>query len=70
MFPARRFEGRRVAVFGLARSGLPCAEALRAGGAEVLAWDDSEAAVTTARAAGRPWPTCARPISRISMRWC
>jgi len=54
MFPARRFEGRRVAVFGLARSGLACAEALRAGGAEVLAWDDSEAAVTTARAGGAP----------------
>jgi UDP-N-acetylmuramoylalanine--D-glutamate ligase len=52
MFAARGFEGKRVAVFGLARSGLACAEALRAGGAEVLAWDDSAAAVASARAAG------------------
>jgi UDP-N-acetylmuramoylalanine--D-glutamate ligase len=54
MFPARRFGGKRVALFGLARSGLACAEALRAGGAEVLAWDDSAAAVASARAAGAP----------------
>ncbi|MFW6076512.1 MAG: UDP-N-acetylmuramoyl-L-alanine--D-glutamate ligase [Hyphomicrobiales bacterium] len=54
MFPARRFEGKTVALFGLARSGLACAEALRAGGAEVLAWDDSAAAVASAEAAGAP----------------
>lgn len=36
------FEGRQVAVLGLARSGLAAAKALAAGGAEVLAWDDSE----------------------------
>jgi UDP-N-acetylmuramoylalanine--D-glutamate ligase len=54
MFAARRFEGKNVAVFGLARSGLACAEALRAGGADVLAWDDSPAAVASARAAGVP----------------
>jgi UDP-N-acetylmuramoylalanine--D-glutamate ligase len=54
MFAARRLAGKRVAVFGLARSGLACAEALRAGGAEVLAWDDSAAAVASARAAGAP----------------
>jgi UDP-N-acetylmuramoylalanine--D-glutamate ligase len=36
------FEGRKVAVLGLARSGLAAAAALSAGGAEVLAWDDSE----------------------------
>jgi UDP-N-acetylmuramoylalanine--D-glutamate ligase len=54
MFAARGFEGRRVAVFGLARSGLACAEALRAGGAEVHAWDDSAGAVATAQAAGAP----------------
>jgi UDP-N-acetylmuramoylalanine--D-glutamate ligase len=34
------FAGRRVAVLGLARSGLAAARALAAGGAEVLAWDD------------------------------
>jgi UDP-N-acetylmuramoylalanine--D-glutamate ligase len=54
MFPAKGFEGRKVALFGLARSGLACAQALRAGGANVLAWDDSAAAVASAQAAGAP----------------
>ncbi len=36
-------------LFGLARSGLACAEALRLGGAEIFAWDDSEAAVDAAK---------------------
>jgi UDP-N-acetylmuramoylalanine--D-glutamate ligase len=36
------FAGRKVAVLGLARSGLAAAKALAAGRAEVLAWDDSE----------------------------
>jgi UDP-N-acetylmuramoylalanine--D-glutamate ligase len=36
------FEGRKVAVLGLARSGRAAAAALRAGGAEALAWDDSD----------------------------
>jgi UDP-N-acetylmuramoylalanine--D-glutamate ligase len=40
MIPVRGFERRRVAVFGLARSGLAAARALQAGGAEVVAWDD------------------------------
>jgi len=35
------FAGRRVAVLGLARSGRAAAQALAAGGATVLAWDDS-----------------------------
>jgi UDP-N-acetylmuramoylalanine--D-glutamate ligase len=52
MFAAQGFSGKRVALFGLARSGLSCAEALRLGGAEVLAWDDSEPAVEKARAEG------------------
>jgi len=38
------FAGRKVGVLGLARSGRAAAAALRAGGAEVLAWDDSEKA--------------------------
>ncbi len=54
MFPARRFAGRKVALFGLARSGEACASALMAGGAAVTAWDDSPAAVTRARAGGLP----------------
>jgi UDP-N-acetylmuramoylalanine--D-glutamate ligase len=36
----RPFSGLRVAVLGLGRAGLPAARALRAYGAEVLAWDD------------------------------
>jgi len=54
MFPARRFGGQTIAVFGLARSGLACAQALVAGGARVIAWDDSPAALATASGAGLP----------------
>ncbi len=35
------FAGRKVAVFGLGRSGVSAARALQRGGAEVLAWDDA-----------------------------
>jgi UDP-N-acetylmuramoylalanine--D-glutamate ligase len=52
MFPALQFKGKAVGVFGLARSGISCAKALIAGGAQVFAWDDSEAAVENARAEG------------------
>ncbi len=54
MFPARTFRGKKVAVFGLARSGTACIEALRLGGAEVHAWDDSAPAVEKAKAVGLP----------------
>ncbi len=53
-FVADIFAGRRVAVFGLARSGIACAQALAAGGAEVLCWDDGEAGRERAREAGLP----------------
>jgi len=52
MIPARSFQGKRVAVFGLGGSGLSTAEALQAGGAEVIAYDDGEAARARAAAAG------------------
>jgi len=52
MIPVRGFEGARVAVLGLGRSGLSAARSLRAGGSEVLAWDDNEAARDAARAEG------------------
>jgi UDP-N-acetylmuramoylalanine--D-glutamate ligase len=52
MFPAQQFMGKSVGVFGLARSGISCAKALIAGGAQVFAWDDSELAVERARAEG------------------
>jgi UDP-N-acetylmuramoylalanine--D-glutamate ligase len=52
MFPAKTFSGKRVAVFGLARSGISCATALALGGAEVFAWDDSDPAVDKAKTEG------------------
>ena len=52
MFPAATFKGKRVALFGLARSGISCALALQEGGAAVFAWDDSEPAQEKARQEG------------------
>jgi UDP-N-acetylmuramoylalanine--D-glutamate ligase len=52
MIPVRGFEGRTVAVFGLARTGLAAARALQAGGAEVALWDEKPAARKAAEAAG------------------
>ena len=52
MIPVACFGGRRVAVFGLARSGLAAARALVAGGAKVVAWDDNQNARAAARAEG------------------
>ncbi|KIC56640.1 UDP-N-acetylmuramoyl-L-alanyl-D-glutamate synthetase [Brevundimonas nasdae] len=43
MIPVPGFEGRRVAVFGLGRSGITAARALQAGGATPILWDDGEA---------------------------
>lgn len=42
MFPVTTFKGQKVAVFGLARTGIAAAIALQAGGAHVLAWDDGQ----------------------------
>jgi UDP-N-acetylmuramoylalanine--D-glutamate ligase len=52
MIPVRGYEGRKVAVLGLGRSGLAAARALAAGGAEVLLWDDSAEARAGAESAG------------------
>ena len=52
MIPVRGYDGHKVAVLGLGRSGLPAVAALRAGGAEVVAWDDGVAARESAAAAG------------------
>ncbi|MGH6932179.1 MAG: UDP-N-acetylmuramoyl-L-alanine--D-glutamate ligase [Dongiaceae bacterium] len=46
--------GRKVAVLGLARSGVAAAQALMASGADVWAWDDSSSARDAAHAAGIP----------------
>ena len=52
MIPVRGFEGKRIAVFGLARTGLAAARALAAGGAEVVVWDEKDAARAAAKAEG------------------
>ena len=49
MFPSDLFAGSRFAVLGLGRNGLAAARALVAMGAEVVAWDDSQAARDAAR---------------------
>lgn len=54
MIPITEFQGRDVAVFGLARTGLAAARALAAGGARVHAWDDSDVTRAHAQAAGVP----------------
>ncbi|PTV97493.1 UDP-N-acetylmuramoylalanine--D-glutamate ligase [Rhodobacter aestuarii] len=52
MIPVQGFEGAKVAVLGLGRSGLAAAAALKAGGAEPVLWDDSPEARAKAEAAG------------------
>ena len=52
MIPIHTYKGRRVAVFGLGRTGIAAAKALEAGGAVVSSWDDSETARANAEAAG------------------
>ena len=67
MIPVHTFSARKVAVMGLARSGLTAALSLAAGGAEVCAWDDAEERRAEAEAAGVPltdlaeldWTGCA-----------
>ncbi|MDD3836346.1 MAG: UDP-N-acetylmuramoyl-L-alanine--D-glutamate ligase [Phenylobacterium sp.] len=54
MIPVRGFEGKTVAVFGLARTGLAAARALQAGGVEVALWDEKPAAREAAAAEGLP----------------
>ena len=41
MTPITTFADRTIALFGLGGSGLATAQALKAGGADVRAWDDS-----------------------------
>src|SRR5438034_2691460 len=52
MIPVNSFAGKTVAVFGLGGSGLASCHALRAGGAEVIASDDSAEKLTEAAQAG------------------
>ena len=54
MIDVATFRGEKVAVMGLARSGLVAAQALQRGGARVMAWDDAAAKRGAAAAAGVP----------------
>jgi len=52
VIPVRGYEGARVAVLGLGRSGIAAARALLAGGAQVPAWDDNPEVREKARGQG------------------
>ena len=52
MIPIRGFDGDRVAVFGLGRTGLTAARALKAGGAVPVLWDENGKARESAPAEG------------------
>jgi UDP-N-acetylmuramoylalanine--D-glutamate ligase len=52
VIPITTFGGRTVAVFGLGGSGIVSAQALIAGGASVIAFDDNEDSLAKAKAAG------------------
>jgi UDP-N-acetylmuramoylalanine--D-glutamate ligase len=54
MIDVTSFRQQRVAVMGLARSGLAAVEALHRGGADVIAWDDSAEKRAEASARGVP----------------
>ena len=54
MIPVTSFAGRKVALFGFAGSGTVSASALLAGGADVVAFDDSPERVEAANHAGIP----------------
>lgn len=52
MTPVTVFSGRKIALFGLGGSGIVTALSLKAGGADVAAWDDNEASRAKAAARG------------------
>ncbi|HEX3430705.1 MAG TPA: UDP-N-acetylmuramoyl-L-alanine--D-glutamate ligase [Rhizomicrobium sp.] len=66
MITVRTFSDRDVGVFGLARSGLSAIASLKAGGARLYAWDESEEGRAEARDAGaRVAPFASWPWERI-----
>ena len=54
MITVRGFSGKRVAIFGLARTGITAARALLAGGAQVALWDENAEAREAAAKLGLP----------------
>jgi UDP-N-acetylmuramoylalanine--D-glutamate ligase len=61
MIPVRGLQGRTVVVLGLGRSGRATVQALRAGGAVPVVWDDSAPARAAAEAEGLTLRDPARP---------
>ncbi|MGR3343005.1 MAG: UDP-N-acetylmuramoyl-L-alanine--D-glutamate ligase [Paracoccaceae bacterium] len=61
MIAVQGYEGHKVAVLGLGRSGLPVARALKAGGATPLCWDDDETVRDKAAAEGHDIVDLSRP---------
>jgi len=61
MIPVTGFEGARIGVLGLGRSGLSAARALNAGGAQAICWDDSPDARARAGGEGLVCEDLSRP---------
>lgn len=69
MIPVQGVTGQRIGVLGLGRSGLSAARALRAGGADVVVWDDNPTARARAEAEGFTVVDLAKPreMSALAM---
>jgi UDP-N-acetylmuramoylalanine--D-glutamate ligase len=67
VIPVAGYEGRRVGVLGLGRSGLATARALAGGGAAPLLWDDGEAARARAEVEGFALGDLSRPREAASL---
>lgn len=61
MIPVRGYEGAKIGVLGMGRSGLSAALALRAGKAEPVCWDDNKQARARAEAEGLTIRDLGRP---------
>ncbi|PYG27823.1 UDP-N-acetylmuramoyl-L-alanine--D-glutamate ligase [Pelagimonas varians] len=66
MIPVHGFEGAKVGVLGLGRSGLSAARALRDGGAIPVVWDDNAAARDKAEAEGFDTRDLQRAMDELS----
>lgn len=62
----QKLDGRPIAVFGLARSGLSAIKALREAGAKIIAWDDQTAAREKAIALGAE----ITPLNEYNLKDC
>ncbi len=67
MIPVKGYNGKRVGVLGLGRTGLATAAALQAGGALPLCWDDNPAARALAEVDGHEVADLSRPREAESL---